>query len=218
MCRSIRGIVALLSLMGALVPTGAAAQLVGLGPRFSVVRGDTATNTPTTRFVGGTARLKTSGLISLEGALDFRTTFSPDRTKRVREAPLQGSVLIYPIRAAMAPYLVGGMGIYTTNYDVLAAGLVTETAQERKVGMHLGFGGEIRLAKHAVAYMDYRYRFVQFGSGDAATMTAGAPATSATTVGKTSAASKLLNSVPGLGDLNMSHKGSMWTGGVAIVF
>lgn len=214
MYRSTRGIVALVALMGALAPAAAQAQMLGFGPRFSVVRGDVSTNTPTTRFLGGTARLKTSGLISIEGAMDFRTTFSTDRSKRVREAPLQGSVLIYPIRAAMAPYLVGGMGIYTTNYDVLAGGLVTETAQERKVGMHMGFGGEIRLAKHAVAYVDYRYRFVQFGSEDSA----GTTATASITPGQLSAVAKLLANVPGLRDLNMSHKGSMWTGGVAFVF
>ena len=110
MCRSIRGIVGLGVLMGLLVPGVAGAQLLGIGPRFSLVRGDVSTSTPSLRFLGGTARLKTSSLISFEGSMDYRTTKSTDGAQRIREVPMQGSVLIYPIRAALAPYVLGGMG------------------------------------------------------------------------------------------------------------
>lgn len=207
MYRSMRVIVALAVV---LVPGVARAQMLGVGPRFSLVRGDVATNTPTTRFLGGTARLKLSGNLSVEGALDYRTTWNTDRTQRVRESPLQGSILIYPIHSVLAPYVLGGMGIYTVNYDVMGtSGAVAQTAMERKVGMHLGFGGEARLAKHAVAYLDYRYRFVQFGSDPSAASGASA---------SDSAVSRLLGSVPGLNQLKVSHQGSMWTGGVAFVF
>ncbi len=209
MCRSIRGIVGLGVLMGLLVPGVAGAQLLGIGPRFSLVRGDVVTSTPTLRFLGGTARLKTSSLISFEGSMDYRTTKSTDGAQRIREVPMQGSVLIYPIRAALAPYVLGGMGIYTRTYDVIAAGIVTQSARERKVGMHMGFGGEIRVMKRAVVYLDYRYRFVKFATDE--------PATTSTST-SASAVSKLLGSVPGLSNLKVSHQGSMWTGGVAFVF
>lgn len=208
MRRSMRVIVALAMI---LIPAAARAQMLGVGPRFSLVRGDVATNTPSTGFLGGTVRLSLSGNLSLEGALDYRTTWNPDRTQRVREAPLQGSLLIYPIHGVLAPYALGGMGIYTVNYDVMGPnGAVSQTAQERKVGMHLGFGGEARLGKHAVAFLDYRYRFVQFGS-DPSTTASGDAAND-------SMVSRLLGSVPGLSQLKVSHQGSMWTGGVAFVF
>jgi hypothetical protein len=178
-----------------LVPGTASAQLVGVGPRFSMVRGDLATNTPTTRFVGGTLRLNTSKMVGLEGSLDFRTTVDTAKTQRLRETPLQGSVLIYPFRTVLSPYALGGMGIYTRTFEVLGpAGVIAQSTQERKTGMHLGFGGELRVAKHAVAYMDYRYRFVKFGNDTSGT------------------------SIPGLNRLKFSHEGSMWTGGVAFVF
>ena len=93
----------------------------------------------------------------------------------------------------------------------MAGGIVAQTAQERKLGVHAGFGGEARLGKHAVAYMDYRYRFVKFGNDPSANSTTGLAE-------NLSAVAKLLALVPGLGQLNVSHQGSMWTGGVAFVF
>jgi hypothetical protein len=97
------------------------------------------------------------------------------------------------------------------------AGVISQSAQERKTGMHLGFGGELRVARHAVAYVDYRYRFVKFGNGaSSAGTTSGAGTTSTSVSG--SAMNALLGSIPGLSQLKFSHEGSMWTGGVAFVF
>jgi opacity protein-like surface antigen len=200
------------------LPGTAAAQILGVGPRFSMIRGDLATNTPSTRFVGGTLRLNTSKMVGLEGSLDFRTTVDTAKTQRLRETPIQGSVLIYPFRSVLSPYALGGMGIYTRTYEVLGpAGVIAQSAQERKTGMHLGFGGELRVAKHAVAYVDYRYRFVKFGS-DGSSTTSGTAANTTTSITTNPAMSALLNSIPGLSLLKFSHEGAMWTGGVAFVF
>lgn len=208
------GILAAAAAMG--VPQPASAQMLGIGPRFSMVRGDIATNTPSTRFYGGTIRLNTSKVVGLEGSLDFRTTWDTAKTQRVRETPLQGSLLIYPFRSVLSPYALGGMGIYTRTYEVLApGGVIAQSAQERKTGMHLGFGGELRVARHAVAYVDYRYRFVKFGDG---TTTATSATRSADGTASSLAMNALLNSLPGLDRLKFSHQGSMWTGGVAFVF
>ena len=212
MCQEMRGIVGLGVLAMLMAPSAVGAQILGVGPRFSLVRGDLDTATPTTRFLGGTVRMKLSGNLSVEGAADYRTTWNTARTQRVREAPLQGSILLFPIRAILAPYGVGGIGLYTRNYDVMAGSAISQTAQERKIGVHLGFGGELHLAKHAVAYLDYRYRFVKFGNDPSST------AGSAGTTQAASAVSKLLAAVPGLGQMSVSHQGSMWTGGVAFVF
>jgi hypothetical protein len=199
-------------------PGPAAAQMLGVGPRFSMVRGDLATNTPSTRFFGGTLRLNTSKNVGLEGSLDCRTTMDTAKTQRLRETPLQGSLLIYPFRSVLSPYALGGLGIYTRTYEVLGpAGVISQSAQERKTGMHLGFGGELRVARHAVAYVDYRYRFVKFGNGASSTGTTTGTGTANTSVSG-SAMNALLGSIPGLSLLKFSHEGSMWTGGVAFVF
>jgi opacity protein-like surface antigen len=198
------------------IPAAASAQMLGVGPKFSMVRGDIATNTPSTRFVGGTLRLNTSKQVGFEGSLDFRTTWDTARTQRLRETPLQGSLLIYPFRSVLSPYALGGMGIYTRTYELVGtSGVISQSAQERKTGMHLGFGGELRVAKHAVAYVDYRYRFVKFGDGSGSNGT-----TTASANGTTSdlAMRALLATIPGMDLLKFSHQGSMWTGGVAFVF
>jgi len=210
MCQKMRGIVGLGVLGVMLAPGAAGAQMIGVGPRFSLVRGDLETNTPTSRFMGGTARLKLSGKLTLEGALETKTTWNTDRTQRVRETPMQASILVFPIRAVLAPYALGGLGVYTRAYDVMGTGgVVTQTADERKIGAHFGFGAEIQVGRHAVFYTDYRYRFVKFGND---------PETLVSPDNSQSAVTRLLRSVPGLGQLNMSHQGSMWTAGVAFVF
>jgi len=213
---SVAGFVAFVTLA---IPGTAAAQMLGVGPRFSMVRGDLATNTPSTRFFGGTLRLNTSKNVGLEGSLDFRTTMDTTKTQRLRETPLQGSLLIYPFRSVLSPYALGGLGIYTRTYEVLGpAGVISQSAQERKTGMHLGFGGELRVARHAVAYVDYRYRFVKFGNGASSTGTTTTGSGTTTTSVSGSAMNALLGSIPGLSLLKFSHEGSMWTGGVAFVF
>jgi len=218
MRRSLCWLAGLLALAAVAVPGTAEAQMLGVGPRFSMVRGDLATKTPSTRFVGGTLRLNTSKNVGLEGSLDFRTTMDTAKTQRLRETPLQGSLLIYPFRSVLSPYALGGLGIYTRTYELLGpAGVISQSAQERKTGMHLGFGGELRVAKHAVAYVDYRYRFVKFGN---AASPAGTTTGSGTTSNSasSSAINTLLGGIPGLSLLKFSHEGSMWTGGVAFVF
>ena len=218
MRRSVCSMAGLLALAALAIPGTAAAQMLGVGPRFSMVRGDLATNTPSTRFFGGTLRLNTSKNVGLEGSLDFRTTMDTAKTQRLRETPLQGSLLIYPFRSVLSPYALGGLGIYTRTYEVLGpAGVISQSAQERKTGMHLGFGGELRVARHAVAYVDYRYRFVKFGNGASSTGTTTGTGTANTSVSG-SAMNALLGSIPGLSLLKFSHEGSMWTGGVAFVF
>lgn len=209
MCRRSAGLAALVGMLALALPAVAAAQIAGIGPRFTVVRGDLVSATPTSRFVGGSARLSLNGLIGFEGALDFRTTWSQDRLARVRETPLQGSVLLFPVRTVLAPYALAGLGIYTRNFDVLGAnGDVVQTAAERRTGIHMGFGAQVRVARHAAFFVDYRYRFVTFGD-----QAAGASSTTTR-----NAVANLVNAVPGLGSIKVSHQGSMWTGGVSFVF
>jgi Outer membrane protein beta-barrel domain len=186
------------------LPAPVSAQSVGLGPRFSFVRGHLPSNTPPARLVGGTLRLGGARHAALEITLDYRSTTSEDGLARVRETPIQGSLLLFLVRRKFSPYLIGGGGIYTRSTDVLSdKGLTLATVQERKVGWHLGMGGEFFLARHAAIFADYRYRFVKFGDPDPASDPINIPGS---------------GTIPGFDRLKLSHQGSMWAGGVAFYF
>jgi len=183
-----------------ILSTAAAAQSIGIGPRFSMVRGDLLTNTPPSRFIGGTLRMVTGKHSVLEASMDYRSYVNDAGTERVRERPIQGSLLLFPVRAAFAPYVGGGIGLYSQYHDAIDpnSGLVTLTTVEKKVGWHVGVGAEIRLARHAAFFADYRFRFVRFGAPQ-------------------DADSEPIN-IPGIDQVKLSHQGSMWTSGVAFYF
>ena len=123
----------------------AAAQGFGIGPRVSFVRGNELTDEPSSRLLGGAMRMG-SKHVALELSLDYRSIRELGSTTRVREMPLQGSLLIYPVRTVFAPYLLGGVGVYNRMLDQLDPdGEVIVTASERKFGVHLGLGAEIKL-------------------------------------------------------------------------
>lgn len=183
-------------LVGTAVP--AAGQAVAIGPRLSFVHSEVGATGPATRLLGGTVRLRTSPHLALEGALDFRSDYALDRASRVRQTPLQASLLLFPVRAALSPYLLAGMGIYSEYTDTLGpTGSVLETTMTRKTGSHFGFGAELFLARHAAFFLDYRYRFVTFGTADPD--------------------SEPID-LPGLRRLKLSHRGTMWTSGMAFYF
>jgi opacity protein-like surface antigen len=179
------------------MPASLSAQSLGIGPKLSLVRSD-APASPASRLFGGTLRIMSSKHLGLEGTLDYRAEYNADRTARLRETPFQASLLLFPVRGALSPYLLGGFGVYTRHADTLAAtGAVIDTAKERKTGWHLGLGAEIFLVRRAAVFVDYRWRFVKFGQPDEG----GEPI-----------------DVPGLDRLSLSHRGSMWNGGLAFYF
>jgi hypothetical protein len=181
----------------AALPAGASAQSLGIGPKLSVVRPD-GPSTPSSRLFGGTLRIMSSRHLALEGTIDYRAEYNDDRTARVRETPLQASLLLFPLRAAVSPYLVGGFGVYTRHSDALAAsGAIIETVKERKTGWHIGLGAELFVVRRAAIFVDYRWRFVEFGE----------PHDGAESI-----------DIPGLDRLKLSHRGSMWNGGLAFYF
>jgi opacity protein-like surface antigen len=191
------GVVILALAAVAIVPAGAAAQAIGLGPRLSFVRGDVPSAAGSTRFFGGILRMQSSKRVVLEAAVDYRTERSEDGLSRVKERPLQGSLLLFPARSTFAPYVLAGYGLYSRTTETLdLTGVPTAAVSERKTGAHLGFGAELFLGRHAAFVLDYRYRFVRFGSPEGAETPV---------------------NLPGLGS-RLSHQGSMWTSGVAFYF
>jgi len=191
--RHVAGILSVL-LLGA-VPC--AAQGIGLGARLSMIRGDLEADpaAPAVRFLGGQFRARVSPKTAVEVSLERRSN-DPTLTTRVHDYPLQGTLLIYPIRSTFSPYLLGGVGWYTHVVDTLSAGQVVASDSTRTVGYHAGFGAELKVGGHAGVHADYRYTMIHFG--DSAGTTAGTPS--------------LLN------EFKPSYDGSMWTAGVTFYF
>jgi hypothetical protein len=184
----------------------AAQSTFGLGARMSMVRGDVQAD-PTAsaqRFTGGQIRARLSPKTSVEVSIDRRTQESLDLTQRVRDYPLQGSLLLFPIHSTFSPYVLGGVGWYTHVVDTMATGKVLVSDSSRKMGYHGGFGAEVKMGRHAGVHADYRYTMVHFADGIGA---AASPATG-TGTGTTGLASRF----------RPSYDGSMWTGGVTFYF
>jgi opacity protein-like surface antigen len=177
----------------------AAAQSVGIGPRMSFVRGHIPSGTSSSSYWGGILRLRASKHMSFELSLDRKTVYSEDRTLRSKETPFQASLLLYPVRSAFAPYLLGGFGIYKQAMEsVDPGGDAVGSVETQNTGWHVGGGLELMFGRHVGIYGDYRFRFVNFGSPDSDSDPI---------------------DLPGLpSSLKLSHKGSMWTGGVAFYF
>ena len=132
------------------MPARAAAQSFGIGrANGSFVRADVPTGTPSARFLGGLIRIKASPRVVLEGSLDTRTSTSTDGTERLRERPKQVSLLLYPARSTISPYIVAGYGrIRAESSDTInPAGTVLATTKTSTNGWHAGFGAELLIHK-----------------------------------------------------------------------
>lgn len=193
-----------------LLPAATSAQTIGIGPRISFVQSDTldgAADADRDRYTGGALRLNLSRRAALELAADWRSTTSADAAVRVRDYPVQGSLLVYPWRTTISPYVVGGVGWYSQTLEAIVDGEVLSAHTDRRFGYHGGFGGEISLGRRATMFVDYRYRFIQFGEdADPVAGEQGAGGFG----------------IPGVGSLvdvfRMSHEGAMWTAGVVVNF
>jgi hypothetical protein len=183
--------------LAAVVLTAAPAAAQGgsfaIGPRLTFVRGGNP-DADSQRFTGAAVRLG-GGKTALEVAMDFRSSVGDDLTERVKDYPIQASLLIFPVRSRIAPYLIGGLGWYSQRVEVLGP-VLAESETVRKIGYHAGFGGELRLGRHFGVYGDYRYTFISFGGEDS---------------------SPVIN-LPLVNRLKMSHEGSMFTWGANIYF
>ena len=107
--------------------------------------------------------------------------------------------MVFPIRSAFAPYLIGGVGWYSQKIEQLASGGVVDLeVTTRKLGYHGGFGAEARLHRHLGLYGDYRYTFIHFGDDDDTGSRPGL--------------------IPFAEQLRLSHEGSMFTFGATFYF
>ena len=166
------------------------AQGFGIGGRFAFVKADTEGDDDTRRFVGGHIRL-TGERAALEVSMDRHTEEIDALDQRVKETPIQASLLLFLAQGSFKPYLLGGPGWYRTRVEALDDSDDGETTRE--FGWHAGFGAEIRGGRRFGIHADYRYTFLDFNDDD--------------------------DDDDGLiGGLLPSHKGSMWTVGATVYF
>ncbi len=175
----------------------------GIGPRLTFVRGDSNLPDGSQRFSGGAIRLG-GGKTALEVAMDFRSGVTGDLTERIKDYPIQASLLVFPIRSVIAPYLLGGVGWYSQRVERLSTTqTVLDEETTRRMGYHVGFGGELRVHRHIGVYGDYRYTFIDFGDDDTT---------------RSNSSSLLPKWIPFAERLKMSHEGSMFTWGATFYF
>ena len=191
---------ALAAVTAVLAPVTASAQ-VGIGPRISFVRGAEGPTGDSQRYTGGALRFG-SGKTAIELALDYRSDQLADLTARITDYPFQASLLVFPVRRGLSPYLVGGVGWYSQKVQRLSSGgtITLDEETTRKMGYHGGIGAEARLHRHFGLYGDYRYTFIHFGDDDR-------PTTSST-----------LGLIPFADRLKLSHEGSQFTWGANFYF
>ncbi len=197
--RSLLTAICLFSLVVAWTAAPAGAQVLGVGGRISSVKGDAEAGTVSERFKGGQVRLAIGRRSSIEVAVDVRTETNELKTERVRDYPVQASLLLFPIRSSFSPYLLGGIGWYSRRVEQLAGSEVASAVTTRRVGPHAGFGAELRLGRHAGLHGDYRYTMLSYDDD-----------TESTGLG-----------LIGIGLPNRflpNYKGSMWIAGLTVYF
>lgn len=143
-------------------------------------------------------RMRSSSFTALELSMDYRVTRNEDRTERVRETPMQASLLLMPFRTLLAPYALGGVGLYSRKVDLMGPeDVILDSSLERRIGWHAGFGAELKLGRRAGVFVDYRYQFINFSRNEDP---------------------EADSIIPGLERVKFSHQGSMWTSGFAFYF
>jgi opacity protein-like surface antigen len=185
--------IALLSAAGLLVATPAAAQGFGIGARLAWVTSDSTVETDSIRFTGGQIRLGLSRRMGVEVSLDRHTEEFDLLNQRVKETPIQASLLLKLAGGSFQPFLLGGPGWYKRSVSPIEGPADNLEASTTEFGWHAGGGVELRLGKHAGLHGDYRYTFLDFNSD---------------------------NDIGGrlIGGLLPGHKGSMWTLGFTVYF
>jgi opacity protein-like surface antigen len=187
-----------------LAVSGIAEAQIGIGGRLSTVRGNEEAGTSSVRFTGGQLRAGLSNRNSIELALDTNTETNEAETVRIRENPFQASVLLFPVRSSFSPFLLGGVGWYSTRVEQLEASEVIDSVTTRRRGYHAGFGAEIRLGRHAGLHGDYRYTFLNFGDDDEEE--------------EDTSILDALNPGSAVSRFLPSSEGSMWTVGLTVYF
>jgi opacity protein-like surface antigen len=174
-------------------PCFAQGSAFGLGGRMSMIRNDTQIDTDALRFFGGQLRARTSPRTGLELSIDYRNESNESETIKVRDIPIQASLLLFLAKSALSPFVLGGAGWYNHRVERLSGNTVLDAQSNREFGWHAGFGAELRAGNHMGIHGDYRYTFLSWNKEEDDPTIAG---------------NRFLP----------KYKGSMWTAGLTIYF
>lgn len=195
--RRLAGIV-VLGAAGLLVATPAAAQGFGIGLRMAWVTSDSTVETDSIRFTGGQIRLGLSQRLGVEVSLDRHTESFDLLNQKVKETPIQASLLFKLAAGGFQPYLLGGPGWYKRSVSPIDGPADELDVSTTEFGWHAGGGVEILAGRHFGIHGDYRYTFLDFNNDN-----------------------DIGGGVIGggvIGGLLPGHKGSMWTLGATVYF
>ena len=175
----------------------AAAQGFGIGARLAWIKTNSEIeelDEGSTRFYGGHIRLS-GARVGIEMSLDRHTESFEVLNQKVKETPIQASLLLKLAAGSVQPFLLGGPGWYKRSVSPIEGPADELDVSTTDFGWHAGGGLEILAGRHFGIHGDYRYTFLDFNSDD----------------------DEEIN-LPGLGRLLPGHKGSMWTAGVTVYF
>jgi hypothetical protein len=204
---------------------------LGLGPRVTIQPGkDGAPNSTDLRLFGGQFKLHLTPRTAIELSADYETRTNESLSERAKTMPIQASLLVFPIRSIVSPYVLGGVGWFrhelTTTGAAGATGTTgatgatgaTTTTSIREMGYHAGLGAEVRINSRVTVHGDYRYTHIRFGGSGEPQPTSSSPAVS--NIPATVAAIETL--WPKLTAVQESLKtashGSVWNWGVTFFF
>ena len=98
----------------------AAAQGFGIGARLAWVKSDSdvdVVENDSVRFIGGQIRLGLSQRMGVEVSLDRHTESFELLNQRVKETPIQASLLLKLASGSFQPYFLGGPGWYKRSVE-----------------------------------------------------------------------------------------------------
>jgi hypothetical protein len=213
-------VVAVFALSGAAqAQTGGA---FGIGPRVTFQSADQAVpNSSALRLLGGQAKLRLTPSASIEVSADYESELNESLTQRAKTMPIQASLLYFPVRAVVSPYVLGGLGWYKHSLtEVTPTSSAAATTSIREMGYHAGLGAEVRVGKRMAIHGDYRYNHIRFGgAGTTTTEQAVKQPTSTSIVATAATAISLVPKLSAIQEsLKMSSQGSMWNWGLTVFF
>jgi len=178
----------------------------GIGPRVTFQRGDDAVpDSSALRVFGGQIKMRLSPSTAIEVSADYdsKLTRTTSLTQRAKSMPIQASLLMFPVRSMISPYVLGGVGWYRHSLtETTTSSSAAATSTIREMGYHAGLGAELRVGQRLALHGDYRYNHIRFGGNDA-------PSTPSSTFPGLSAIQE---------SLKLSSNGSMWNWGATFFF
>ena len=135
--------------------------------------------------------------MGVEVSLDRHSESFELLNQKVKETPIQASLLLKLAGGGFQPYLLGGPGWYNRSVSPIEGPADELDVSTTEFGWHAGGGLEVRAGRHFGIHGDYRYTFLDFNDDDDEEIDPG---------------------VGFVGRLLPGYKGSMWTVGATVYF